>query len=55
MPAGSVTPGVDCNKAGPLIEERSICLYAAVGPECPETFSVADKGFDKGFESVCMG
>ncbi len=47
MPVGSVTPGVDCNKAEPPQKERSACLDAAVGAECPEAFPAAGQGFDE--------
>ncbi len=47
VPAGSVTPEVDCNKAGPPQKERSVSTDATVRAECPEACPTAGKGFDE--------
>ncbi len=47
VPAGSVTPRVNCNKVGPPQKDRSVFIEAAVGTDFPETCPAADKGFDE--------
>ncbi len=46
VPAGSVTPGEDCNKAEPPLEEYRVHVDAAVDAECPEVCPSAGKDLD---------
>ncbi len=47
VPAGSVTPVVDCNKLRPPLEKHSIGNDAAVGVERPKACPAAGKGLDE--------
>ncbi len=56
MLSGSVTPGVDCNKAGPPIKECRAYVDAAVGGSAQRPVMLpARVKVGLVFESVCWG